>query len=242
VKHGLIVGGKSEGGIGQACESWFSVDPRFNSVNWYVPSAEELDVRNDNHINDYIERADEHGVSGFDYVVYAAGVNGLCWADELYMLEMVDLFKVNVFGFISLLGQIRATWPGKNFSAVAISSDAAYTPMRGSVNYCASKAALDMAVKTLAREWNVPEELEKGSVRVNAVAPGMVEDTPMSRYIEETVPSFRGWTAEKALAYEQSMQPMGRRADKAEVAHLVADVLYGPNYLNGAIVPLTGAK
>lgn len=240
MKHGLIVGGKSEGGIGQACDSWFSVDPRYVGVRWDVPSTERLDISEDlgvNGIYEYVERLKEIAdFDGFDYIVYAAGYNQLMWATDIHINMMVEMYRVNVFGFVSLLGDLRNAFPGKPFSAVAISSDAATTPMRGSVMYCSSKAALDMAVKTLAREWGGDE------YRINAVAPGMVDDTPMSRYIEETVPVFRGWTKEHALEYERSMQPMGRRADKVEVAHLVADVLHGPRYLNGAIVPLTGAK
>lgn len=237
MKHGLIVGGKSEGGIGQACESWFSVDPRFVGVRWYVPSQTLLDVHEDHAIVDFVQSLQNTpDFEGFDYVVYAAGVNSLMWATDIDISNMVWMYKVNVFGFVSLLGELREAFPGKPFSAVAISSDAATNPMRGSVMYCSSKAALDMAVKTMAREWGGDE------YRINAVAPGMVDDTPMSKYIEEAVPVFRGWTKEHALQYERSMQPMGRRADKMEVAHLVADVLHGPRYLNGAIVPLTGTK
>lgn len=241
MKYGLIVGGKSEGGIGEACDSWFTVDPRYRDVSWYVPSQNLLDISSDisaiNGIYDYVNSLkNTPDFDGFDYIVYAAGVNQLEWATDIAISQMESLYRVNVFGFVSLLGDLRIGFPDKPFSAVAISSDAATNPMRGSVMYCSSKAALDMAVKTMAREWGEDE------YRINAVAPGMVDDTPMSKYIEDAVPTFRGWTKERALEYERSMQPMGRRADKMEVANLVADVLYGPRYLNGAIVPLTGAK
>lgn len=240
MKHGLIIGGKSEGGIGEGCASWFQVDPRYRNTKWLIPYQEEFDVSDEINIYNYLEGVQKTGsIKGFDYILYAAGLNELSWADEESISQMTRIYKVNVFGFIATLGVHRHLWPDKEFSAVAISSDAATNPMRGSVTYCSSKAALDMAVRTLAREWNNGDEPE---VRVNAVSPGMVDDTPMSRYIEKTVPSFRGWTKEHALAYERSMQPMGRRCSVSEVAQLVADVLHGPRYLNGAIIPLTGAK
>ena len=240
MRHGLVVGGNSEGGIGEACASWFSVDPRYSDVNWYVPSIDLLDISSDtatNGIYDYVESLkNTPEFDGFDYVLYAAGENHLEWAVDVSISQMDSMYRVNVFGFVSLLGDLRTGFPDRPFSAVAISSDAATTPMRGSVMYCSSKAALDMVVKTLAREW------AGDGYRINAVAPGMVDDTPMSRYIEKSVPNFRGWTHQEAFRYERSMQPMGRRADKMEVACAVADVLHGPRYLNGAIVPLTGAK
>lgn len=240
MKHGLVVGGKSEGGIGEACGTWFLIDSRFQGVQWYTPSIELLDISSDTAVNgiyDYVQSLkNTPDFDGFDYILYAAGENQLEWAVDVGMNQMESMYRVNVFGFVSLLGDLRTAFPDRPFSAVAISSDAATTPMRGSVMYCSSKAALDMVVKTMAREW------AGDGYRINAVAPGMVDDTPMSRYIEWAVPGFRGWTREHALEYERSMQPMGRRADKMEVAHAVADVLYGPRYLNGAIVPLTGAK
>ncbi len=242
-KRGLIVGGSNQDGIGSACLTWMGLDARYQDVKWYTPSPTLLNIASDTSIADYLDNfAEVEDGDGFDYVVYSAGLNELCWADEHLMTEMEKVYRVNVFGFVALLGQIRATWPFKSFSAVGICSDAAYNPMRGSVTYCSSKAAMAMSIKVLAREWSDPAEPDAPVVRVNGVAPGMVDDTPMARYIEDTVPSFRGWSAFEALKYERSMQPMGRRADKAEVAHLVADILHGPRYLNGAIVPLTGAK
>jgi NAD(P)-dependent dehydrogenase (short-subunit alcohol dehydrogenase family) len=118
---------------------------------------------------------------------------------------------------------------------VAVSSDAAERPMRTSIAYCASKAALNMAVKVAAREL-APE------IRVNAVSPGMVSGTAMTEYIDDVVPEIRRWTPEAAARYEQSQIPAGRRATKDEVADLVYHTLCGPEYMTGSILTLNGGR
>lgn len=242
MKRGLIVGGTSRAGVGAACYDWLLNDERFSEVVWHVTTPKELDVSRSSDIHTYLMNVDLGDYSlkpnefdGYDYVLYAAGLNELRYAEDESIDHLSEIFAVNVFGFISLLGQLRAMFPGRPFSAVAIVSDAMRTPMRGSVAYCASKAALAMAVRTLAREF-------APSSRVNGVAPGVVEGTTMSNYIDETVPGFRGWSKDQARKYEQSGQPFKRRVGVSEVAEVVANVLYGPDYMSGSIVEITGAK
>lgn len=242
MKRGLIIGGTSRAGVGAGCYDWLLNDERFERVVWHVPTPKELDISSSPEIHQYLRNVDLGDYShnpetfqGYDYILYSAGLNELRYAEEEENEHLAEIFKVNVFGFISLLGQHRAMFPGKEFSAVAIVSDAMRTPMRGSVAYCSSKAALAMAVKTLAREF-------APSSRVNGVAPGVVEGTTMSAYIDETVPGFRGWTKEQAHDYEQSGQPFKRRVGVSEVAEVVANTLYGPHYMSGSIVEITGAK
>lgn len=234
--RGLIVGGTSPAGVGQACHLWLQEDKRFEGVEWDVPDPNGFDVSDEQSMHFWMRRYDLNGeFEGYDYILYSAGVNQLCYAEDEDTLGLADTFTVNTFGFIRTLGIQRKLYPGKEFSAVAIVSDAMRTPMRGSVAYCASKAALAMAVRCLAREW-------APACRVNGVAPGVVEGTTMSNYIDATVPSFRGWSSEQAKDYEQSMQPFKRRVHTLEVAEVVANTLYGPHYMSGSIVEITGAK
>ena len=107
--------------------------------------------------------------------------------------------------------------------------------MRGSVAYCASKAALNAAVRVMAREL-APLH------RINAVAPGMVEDTPMTDYIDRNLPEFRGWALEYVAEYERQNTPSGRRATKSEVAETIVWVLFGPEQMTGAILDINGGR
>lgn len=196
-----------------------------------APPMYILDVRDETSIVDYLD-----GNGPYEYIVYTPGVNRLNWAESLSSESLAADMAVNAHGFALVLGA-HARLFGKTAltSAVAITSDAARNPMRGSLSYCSSKAALEMIVRVLAREW-MPH------TRVNGVAPAVVEDTPMSDYIDDAVPSFRGWTPEQAKAYEKTQLPMGRRVDKFEVAEVVESVLFGPQYQTGSIVHISGGK
>lgn len=173
------------------------------------------------------------------HLVYSAGINELCWIEDIENPDgdkpgdFAHLLDVNVIGFAKVLSVLVRSHPIR--SVVAISSDAATRPMRGSLMYCASKAALDASVRCAAREL-APK------VRVNAIAPGMTEGTLMQEYIDKTVPEFRGWDIEHARAYENSQNPMGRRATKEEIAQVTIDVLFGPEYLTGSIVTVNGGR
>jgi NAD(P)-dependent dehydrogenase (short-subunit alcohol dehydrogenase family) len=169
----------------------------------------------------------------FRNIVYCPGVNKLEWIHELTTDSLTKTFDVNMFGFVNVLSALTERYTEGN--VVSIVSDAAKNPMRGSMAYCASKAALAMAVRVAARElaprW-----------RINGVSPSIVDDTLMTKYIDKTVPGFRNWTPEFARDYELASSPLKRRCQKFEVAQLILDVLNGPAYMTGSIVDITGAK
>lgn len=223
----LIVGGTS--GIGKATAGYLA--GMFPEMKQYVPAREELDITARSSIALTVR---EHGP--FDYIVYSAGTNELAWVGTRHIaFRMEDHFSVNCSGLVSLVSEHIRTWEEAPLSVVAVSSDAGRIPMRGSVAYCVSKAALNMAVRVMAREL-APVH------RINAVAPGMVDGTPMTEYIERTVPEFRGWTPEHALTYERASTPTGRRASLTEVASTIAWVLTGPHQMTGAIIDITGGR
>ncbi|WP_369217763.1 SDR family NAD(P)-dependent oxidoreductase [Streptomyces flavofungini] len=102
---------------------------------------------------------------------------------------------------------------------VNITSHAGVRPKGSSVPYAASKAALNHVTRLLAAALGP-------GVRVNAVAPGLV-DTPMTR----------DWSGAHELWRERA--PMHRPALPADVADLVASVL-ASSYLTGEVIVLDG--
>jgi NAD(P)-dependent dehydrogenase (short-subunit alcohol dehydrogenase family) len=223
----LIIGGHS--GIGRETASRLKFEhPRIAQC---VPDRTELDVTNRKSIVSYIR---ERGP--FTDIIYSAGINDLGWITRPKIeVAMEDMFRVNCTGFVSVLSVHRRLYHGAGFSAVAVSSDAGRIPMRGSIAYCVSKAALNAAVKVAAREL-APD------CRVNAVAPGMVEGTMMTKYIDETIPDFRGWTKDRAIEYELSNTPTRRRATLLEIADAIVWVLTGPEQMTGAIIDVNGGR
>jgi NAD(P)-dependent dehydrogenase (short-subunit alcohol dehydrogenase family) len=221
----LIIGGNS--GIGMAFADLQSITDLIE----YRPTQQGLDVTHQRQVRDYIANS-----GPFRYIVYSAGINHLRWIQHYPGGNpLPETLDVNVTGFVNIVSEHVSQWPNRKVSAVAISSDAGERPMRGSLAYCVSKAALDMAIKCMARElaplW-----------RVNGVAPGMVEGTPMTKYIDETVFKFRGWAPEYAEAYEKASVPTGRRATLEEVAETIRWVLTGPEQINGEIIKVNGGR
>ena len=221
-----IVGG---GGIGEAIAS----KARIRSC--YVElTGRSVDVRDFNALKSFLK--DHSKKEHFTKVVFTAGINELCWVRDLNKSQVMDHMETNLFGFTNLLSAL-AWYNGETTPrVVAVGSDASRRPMRGSLAYCASKAALDMAVRCAARELG-PE-----GWRINSVNPGMTAPTGMSASIDEQVPEFRGWSKEYSHEYEMAQAVIQRRATPEEVAQVVVDVLFGPDYLNGAIIEVNGGR
>ncbi|QSL67827.1 FabG-like protein [Nocardia phage P3.1] len=245
----LVIGGDS--GIGAATVmairekiKELTIDPNMHEVLW--TSKDMMDVRSLDSIRKWMEA---HEVDGyFDHVVYSAGVNYLEWLGKLGhdgIEKSVDLLNVNLVGFLRVMDYLawgKATPSGDlNLSAyprsvVAVSSDAASRPLRTSSAYCASKAALDMAVKVAARE------LGPCGWRINAVSPGMTAPTGMSKYVDERVQKIRGWSVDQMMQYERSQEVVHGRIAPYGVGKVIADTLFGPSHLNGSIITINGGR
>jgi ketoreductase RED2 len=129
------------------------------------------------------------------------------------------IFEVNVFGTWSMtLAALPALREARG-SVVNISSLAGVRPTGSSIPYAASKAALNHMTLLLAKVVG-PE------VRVNAVAPGLV-DTP--------------WTADWDVVREAvaQMTPLKRIGQPDDVAEVVL-ALARASYVTGQIVGIDG--
>lgn len=221
----MVIGGNS--GIGaQVAE-----DLRARGDIVSTPDMLELDVRLPQAAIRYLE---DYGIP-FNRIVYSAGVNELMPLGKINSDDLMLTYKVNVMGFILLLDAVARQSHSYTSSIVAIVSDSATTAMRHSIAYASSKAALAHAIRCGARElapW----------CRVNGVSPSIVAGTPMTEHVDTEVQKLRNWTAKEAHDYEMSLVPMRRRCTKEEVSSVVVDVLDGPEFMTGAIIPITGGK
>lgn len=220
----VILGGTS--GIGKAVEFLSAKQFSFESVT--ALGREHFDIRDEEALDSHLKKLDPTDV------VYSVGVNELDWLKDIHLLTFRHLMEVNVWGFLSTMQTLQRMEGPR--SVVAVTSDAAWRPMRTSAAYCASKAALEMAVRVASRE------LAPFGWRVNAVAPGKVADTAMTRYVDERVLELRGWSEGEASAYERQSSPLGRMVTKAEVAEVVFSVLNGPKAQTGEIVAVNGGR
>ena len=130
-----------------------------------------------------------------------------------------EIFEVNVFGTWSLSVAAMEALRATEGSIVNVSSIAGVRPTGFSIPYAASKAALNHMTALLAKVVG-PE------VRVNAVAPGLV-DTP--------------WTAnwDTIRARVSELAPLKRTGTPSDVADVIVALASTP-YVTGQVVCVDG--
>lgn len=185
----------------------------------------QADLTDEQETKGLVERALDH-FGRLDVLVNNAGISWPIPHADLSAVTTSDwrrLLDVNLIApwvlCTAALPALRASDRPGGGSIVNITSHAGVRPKGSSIPYAASKAALNHVTRLLAAALG-PD------VRVNAVAPGLV-DTPMTQ----------GWTEIRALWNEKS--PMRRPAQPADVADLVASIA-ASTYLTGEVIMLDG--
>lgn len=134
-----------------------------------------FDLRNLNKIGDIFAQCAERGIV-FDGMVHCAGISPLMLVRDNDVQTMLDAFAVNYFSFLELVKYFqREMTSAATASIVAISSITASQASNRQSVYGSSKAALEETVRCLAKE------LMLRHIRVNAVAPGVVESEMLAQ-------------------------------------------------------------
>lgn len=134
-----------------------------------------------------------------DVLVNNAGIMKDALIGTISRKLIEDLFRVNVFGMIDLL-QLSSKLMNDGGSIINLSSIVGITGNPGQLVYSATKGAVISMTKTAAKE------LAYRGIRVNAIAPGMI-DTDMMRSI-----------GSKHLSRHISNIPMKRLGTPREIA------------------------
>ncbi len=170
-------------------------------------------------IKDIIDR---HG--RIDILVNNAGIT----RDDLLMrMKEADFDAVidtNLKGAFNTMRHIaRPMVKQKGGAIVNISSVSGIVGNAGQMNYCASKAGIIGMTKSMARE------LASRNIRVNAVAPGMV-DTAMTQALSDS--------AKDAL---KSQIPLGRMGQPQDIANAVLFLASDQaSYITGHVLTVDG--
>ncbi|TDW80875.1 SDR family NAD(P)-dependent oxidoreductase [Kribbella sp. VKM Ac-2566] len=151
--------------------------------------------------------------AGISWPVPHADLDGLTASDWRQLLD------VNLIAPWLLCTAALPTLREYGGCIVNVTSHAGVRPKGSSIAYAASKAALNHVTKLLAAALG-PD------VRVNAVAPGLV-DTPLTE----------SWTEAQDLWKTSS--PMRRAARPADVADLISAVVHNA-YLTGEVIMFDG--
>lgn len=235
-QHAFITGGGSGIGLGAAralVERGAAVTVVGRTEERLVSACEELgeaarfavaDVGDEVSLGEAINAADAH--KPLTIVVANAGVGG---AGPLLETELSDWQRVlhtNLTGvFLTLKhgGRVLATNGGG--AMCAVSSIAGSNTHRFMASYVTSKAGLNMLVR------NAADELGALGIRVNAVAPGLV-DTDISVTLRET---------EAIDSDYKANMPLGRRGTTADIGAAIS-FLCGPesSWITGVVLPVDG--
>jgi NAD(P)-dependent dehydrogenase (short-subunit alcohol dehydrogenase family) len=154
----------------------------------------------------------DHG--GLDVLVTSAGIQRYGTVEDTPEELWHEVLGVNLTGvFLACQAALPALRERGGGAVVAVSSVQAFASQQRVAAYATSKAGINALVKSVAIDY-APHR-----IRANAVCPGSV-DTPMLRWAAEL---FRGErTVDETVAAWGRAHPLGRVADPAEVAEVVA--------------------
>ncbi len=167
-------------------------------------------------VADIIERSGQ-----IDVLINNAGII----RDGLFMMmepgSWQTVIDTSLNGFYNMTRPvIERMVRARSGSVVSISSASALMPNRGQANYSAAKAGLGAASRVVA------SEVARLGIRVNVVAPGLIETDMIADAPKEHI---------------KSMIPMARIGKPAEVAKVVAFLCSSDaSYMTGQILSVNG--
>jgi 3-oxoacyl-[acyl-carrier protein] reductase len=156
-------------------------------------------------------------LGGVDFLVNNVGVFRRIPLDELSEEALDEAFDVNVKAAVmASRAAVRHLQARGGGAIVNVASLGALRPWPSHLAYCASKAALVMATECLARAL-APQ------IRVNAVAPGVLDPPGAEEAVRRRIPA-------------------GRFGTYAEAIDAVLYLLAGASYTTGALLRVDGGR
>lgn len=184
--------------------------------------AVRCDVGEPSSVADFFAEVERH-FDHIDVLINNAGVTRDGLLASLALNDIHTVLQTNLLGTILCTQRVvPAMMTRRKGCIINISSVAAQRPGKGQSIYAASKGALESFTRALA------VELSPRGIRVNAVAPGVVE-TEMSANFAE---AMREQLIERLL--------IKRLARADEIADAVLFLVTQGTYMSGEVLPVNG--
>jgi len=162
-----------------------------------------------------------------DILVNNAAVFESVPLEQMTLAQWDAVFETNARGPFLAAREALPHLRAAHGRIINIGSLGATHPWAGHAHYCASKAALHMLTRTMAKAF-APE------VGVNCVAPGFVDDFSDGNVSDEIAAA--GTDAERFAA----KTPMRRNGSATDVAKAVLFFATGPSFVTGQILNVDG--
>jgi len=222
-KKQAMITGQQKGGLGEILAKIFHINGY--KVPYIGPTRTDTEaytaIRKFNHL------------SSDSILINNYGINHLNWIGNL---DRRDFAVIDINLKIPLLVVNEVIRKGWRPRIINICSQTYKVAQRCTSAYCSAKAGLAHLTKVMARE------LAPKGIVVNAIAPGLIEDTTMNKLTTQQVLELRGWPEDQASNYAKSLIPMHRYTTREEVAIAVYKIAHLPDYINGAIIDMTGGQ
>ena len=161
-----------------------------------------------------------------DLLVHCGAISNTCNHDELTWERWSEVIDVNLHGAFRVLYAVKDDMVRRKFGRIVmLSSVAALRPRARQIHYSASKAGVIALTRCLA------EALAPHNVRINAIAPGLI-DTEMARVL----------TTEQTQGVVQQT-PLGRLGTPEEVAEAACFLLSEKSrFMVGQTIAVCGGR
>lgn len=144
------------------------LEATFNELEPGNHSYYPLDLSNLDEIENMMKQVCKDGQK-LNGLVHSAGISLTVPLQYLKMKDLKNMMSINFYSFVELVKHFsNKKYNANGGSIVAISSISSRVGARGLSAYCASKGALESAIRAMALD------LAAKNIRINSVAPGMI--------------------------------------------------------------------
>jgi NAD(P)-dependent dehydrogenase (short-subunit alcohol dehydrogenase family) len=142
------------------------------------------------------------------------------WFEDIDEKEFSKTMDVNFTSFIIAVKELLPSISNAKGLIFSVVSSAANIPMRTSVSYNTSKAALQMAIKQMGRELT-----SRHDVCVIGLNPSIISDTNMTKKNCENIKTIRNWSDLEVCDAMASSSPSGELLSKSQVVDFTHHIL-----------------